>query len=219
MGQGVPRDKAASLDRALEAISTLLTRQTAAAISIADVAAMANCSTATLYQAFNSKEELIQAAMERSRDSWPHPVPLIRDEGAAILKLATYLYRRAFFLGSARSVTHSRAMMRRPAGERHEVTESILDRDPLIRHAELVAQAVDDGDMKAGNPQQIAYCLKAAASFRPGIWGLMLDQQITSAAFIRDVLDPFVTPRGRSALVEAGTSIEVEEIVPSHADR
>lgn len=215
----MPRDKAASLDRALEAMSTLLAQQAADTISIADVAAMANCSTATLYQAFNSKEELVQAAMARSRESWPHPLPHVREEGAALLRLATYLYRRAAYLGSARSVAHSRAMMRHPAEEKHKVAESILARDPLIQHAILVEEAIDDGDIKPGNPRQIAYCLKAAASFRPGIWGMMLDRQITSAGFIRDVLDPFVTPRGRSVLIEAGAAIEDAEIISSHTHR
>ena len=208
----MPRDKVASLDRALQAMSTLLTRQDAATISMADVAAIASCSTATRYQAFGSKEELVQAALARSRAAWPHPVPHMRNGGAAILKLATYLYRRAAYLGSSRSLIHSRAMLRHPVEQKHEVVESILDRDPLTRHGQLVGEAIADGDMRAGNPLQIAYCLKAAASFRPGIWGLMLDQDTASAAFIRDILDPFVTPRGRSALIEAGSAIEDDKI-------
>src|SRR5687767_12791453 len=90
--------KAKSIERVVEVATALFSRSTFADVSVNHIAALARCSTATIYEVFGSKEDLYRIAAETSIANCTFP-RLQRQLGApALWPLFDYLWQRLAFL-------------------------------------------------------------------------------------------------------------------------
>jgi AcrR family transcriptional regulator len=169
-------------------------------VSIAEIAAKAKCSSATIYEAFESKSGLYEEV--RLKEIAP-PWSLAPDAGrSGLAGLVSYFLGRALYLGSPeahnliRSAPHNREAVRRSVGQ------SIQMRSQLGDVVAEVESCISSGLLKKGDPQAIAYVLYAAAGFEPIMYGQIFseDPAVEPAEIVRTVFSVLVTAKGRKAL-------------------
>jgi AcrR family transcriptional regulator len=192
--------KAESLARAIEVARAMFRDKPFADVSIAEIAAMAKCSSATIYEAFASKSGLYEEVrLKETAPSWS----LAPDaERSGLAGLISYFLGRVLYLGSPeahnliRSAPHNREAVRR------NIEQSIQMRSQLGEVVAEVESCIASGLLKKADPQAIAYVLHAASGFEPVMYGQLFSEDLAlePAAIIRTVFSVLVTRKGRKAM-------------------
>ena len=192
--------KAESLARAIRVARTLFRDKPYEDVSIAEIAARAKCSSATIYEAFESKSGLYEEVrLKEIAPTWS----LVPGAGrSGLAGLISYFLGRALYLGSPeahnliRSAPHNREAVRR------SVEQSIQMRSQLGDVVAEIESCISSGLLKKGDPQAIAYVLYAASGFEPIMYGQLFrdDLAFNPAAIVRTVFSVLVTEKGRKAL-------------------
>lgn len=197
------RDKRASLQRTLWAASEMLIERRGQNMSMAEVARMAHCSTSTIYEAFTSKDDLAYQAILHEREVKRVPIVAVpeNDQGAFPC-LLDYLERRVFFLNEQRNSGICAAIL---TLEDHadDLGQHLHETGfQLHRLVPVVEAASRHGDLRHGNPRNMAYCVVGAASFEPFMVNLMNKKRLDIADVVEQAVEPFVTEQSRDALTQ-----------------
>lgn len=192
--------KAESLARAVEVARAMFRDKPYEDVSIAEIAAVSKCSSATIYEAFESKSSLYEEV--RLKEIAPAWSLAPGAERSGLAGLVSYFLGRVLYLGSAeahnliRSAPHNREAVRRSVGQ------SIQTRSQLGDVVAEVERCISSGLLKKGDPQAIAYVLYAASGFEPIIYGQLFsdDTAFEPAAIVQTVFSVLVTGKGRKAL-------------------
>lgn len=195
------RDKRISLDRTLEIASELLIQADGDDPSITEIARSAHCSTATIYEAYNSKEELFYQAVVLSEQNSGFPqIGEASSSHEALDVLLNYLCRRIAFLNSRRCRGAMLAYLKRGARARALGKELEAQRNELPVMVKIVEGAMDDGKIRRGDPSNVAFCIAAAVSFEPLLSNVLRDEEIAVEDVIEQALEPFLTKGGLKQL-------------------
>jgi len=192
--------KAESLARAIDVARTMFRDRPYEDVSIAEIAAMAKCSSATIYEAFESKNGLYEEVrLKEIAPTWT----LAPDDGPpGLAGLISYFLGRVLYLASPeahnliRSAPHNREAVRRSVGQSIQMHSQLGD---VVAEVE---SCISSGLLKKGDPQAIAYVLYAASGFEPIMYGQLFSEDIACApaAIVRTVFSVLVTGKGRKAL-------------------
>lgn len=169
-------------------------------VSIAEIAAIARCSSATIYDAFESKGALFEEV--RLKEAAPSWSLASGPEGHGLEALISYFLGRAAYLGSRetyalmRSASHNRDAVRR------NIPQSIRERSQLGDVIAKVEQCMASGILKQGDPQAVSYVLYAACGYEPVMYGLLFSDgnALRPAMIVRTVLSTLLTAKGRRQL-------------------
>ena len=192
--------KAESLARAIRVARVMFRDRPYEDVSIAEIAAEAKCSSATIYEAFESKSGLYEEVrLKEIAPAWSLG-PIGAPSGLA--GLVSYFLGRVVYLGTPeahnliRSAPHNREAVRRNVGQ------SIQMRSQLGDVVAEVESCISSGLLKKGDPQAIAYVLYAASGFEPIMYGQIFSDDIAvePAEIVRTVFSVLVTAKGRKAL-------------------
>lgn len=197
------RNKALSLDRTLSVAAEMLVERGTQNMSISEIARIARCSTSTIYDAFESKDELCYQAIAYSQRRRGSPVVGLSDgDHGAFELLLDYLERRIHFLAEERSRGMLLALLSQ--GDRASIISRDLEQTRLQLHrlVAVVEAAMRAGMLRTANPATVGYCLSAAVSFEPMMANVMRHERIAVDEVLRQALDPFVTEEGRPVLDE-----------------
>jgi len=191
--------KAESLARAIRVARAMFRDRPYEDVSIAEIAAEARCSSATIYEAFESKGGLYEEVrLKEIAPAWT----LASEGQPGLAGLVSYFLGRALYLGSPeahnliRSAPHNREAVRRSVGQ------SIRMRSQLGEVVAEVESCISAGLLKKGDPQAIAYVLYGASGFEPVMYGQIFseDTAVAPAEIVRTVFSVLVTAKGRKAL-------------------
>ena len=192
--------KAESLQRALDATVALIIERGSDQLSIAEVAAVARCSTATIYDVYGSKEDLLLEACGRGETIWPRPMVHKNTNKDSFTNLLTYLAERVTYLCSHRCTNLLRATISHPRVDTEAMKKRLQDLDQLSLLAEQTKIAMRCGDIKKSDPDAVAYTILASVSFEPIMINLLLHETVDPPALIRTAMSCHVTEQGRKAL-------------------
>lgn len=193
--------KIESIARAVQVAAQMFSEKAFEKVQIAEIAARSRCSSATIYEAFETKKGLHRAAMlQYSRRAWPN---LAQNSGPPTLfHLMDFLSERISGLSTPtmhnfwRSVgvdmIDSRTIMWNPTQQTKHLG-AIVDE---------VQRCMDAGLLRRGDPQAFAYLILAGGGYEPVVYSLLFGPDATggAAAILEAVLSPLVTELGQAEL-------------------
>jgi len=193
--------KIESLTRALQTAAQMFSERPFEQVQVAEIAARARCSSATIYEAYETKKGLFRAAMaQNSGNAWPN---LTNDpDPPSLTHLMDFLSERMAGLATPRMSNFWRSVsVDTPHVE--NVMEQMLHRtDHLSTIVEEVRRCMDQGLLRRGDPKAVAYLILAGTGYEPLAYGLLfgLDATCGAAAILEAVLGPLVTGLGQAEL-------------------
>jgi AcrR family transcriptional regulator len=184
--------------RLLEITAEMLVNQGYSAVSIAELATRARCSTATIYEMFETKEQLFREALLYLQQREPGPVLCSNGpDDQAFIAILDYSVARIAFLSSARMRGMLLASLPWAERTREEMRILFRERDQAGRLSEAIVAAMRAGHLHAvPDVEATAYCLLAAMSFEPLMMNLYRFEPVDTIALLRTVLAPFLTVTG-----------------------
>jgi AcrR family transcriptional regulator len=194
--------KAQSLARALETASQLILERSGDSISMAEISSRAHCSTATIYDAFCTKEGLLKEAMAHHIAALPWATIDRESSDCPLEDLLDYLAARIHML----SQEHVPYLMQGNSIHFNELRPKISDR---ITHGlqvsgitQKVRTCMDLGLLRAGEPHELAYILLAGTGYEPVVYRAAMDMDSSPRCdrILKVVVTPFVTDEGRERL-------------------
>lgn len=193
--------KTESLARAVKTAALMFAERPYEEVSIAEIAARAHCSSATIYEAYETKKGLFRAArMQGLGKVWP----LVADERgpAALVGLMDHLSDRIAELSKPTLHNFWRTAGVDAEHLRGHMQESIEREGHLGALVDEVQRCMDAGLLRQGDPCGFAYVMLAGSGYEPVVYGLLFGRDTTCAApaIIEAVLGPLVTDRGRAEL-------------------
>lgn len=207
--------KTESLARAVKTAALMFSERPYEEVSIAEIACRAHCSSATIYEAFETKKGLFRAArLQGLGVAWP----LVSGEtGPATLAcLMDHLTNRVARL--SRPVLHNfwRSSSIDAEHFRGHVQDSIDREGHLGALVDEVQRCMDAGLLRQGDPCSFAYVMLAGSGYEPVVYGLLFDRDTTrgAAAIMEAVLSPLVTDRGRAEL-----AAYIDKLKPDNAPK
>lgn len=210
--------KTESLNRAVEAAAQLFSERPFNEVQIAEIAARARCSSATIYGAFETKKGLFRAALlKNSGKDWP---ALARDtQPASLSKLLAFLSDRIVGLSTPAMHNFWRSVSTDTVHVENVMQHSVFGSDRLDTIIDEVEQCMDEGLLRRSDPTAATYLLLAGTGYEPVVYGLLFGRETggEAAAIINAVLGPLVTELGQAeltAFVEASKSNAPQEEVP-----
>lgn len=193
--------KIESLNRAVQTAADLFAEKPFDEVQIADIAARAHCSTATIYEAFETKKGLFQAALRhKSGRDWP----VLKRASApnTLFPLMSFLSSRITRLSTPAMNNFWRSVSSDTKHVEQVMQQSLLDTDQLGAIIEQVELCMNEGRIRSGEPGAVAYLLMAGTGYEPVVYGLLYGRQAAcpTAAILEAVLSPLVTELGRQEL-------------------
>lgn len=215
---GTTRDSS-TVSRVLAVTAELLVARGYTAVSIAEVAATARCSTATIYEMFETKERLCREALLDLQQR--EPTPTLDAEGpdeAALPAMLDYAMARIGYLSSIRIRGMLLASMLWAEQSRERMRALFRERDQAARLTQAVAAATRAGHIRpSGDPAATGYCLLAAITYEPLMMNLHSFREVDALALLHTALAPFLTPAGEAVLHawEQGRGVAAEPAGPT----
>lgn len=166
-------------------------------IRISSIAAKAQCSTATIYEIYGSKENLLDDALSRLLLDWPAPSPS-SDRTEPFGALLAYAAARIEYFNSDHTRRLFVALRRR--GERGAVIARglMLKRASFHKLVDLVSAAAAQGRICANDPEAVAYLISSGTALEPimaaDLFGV--GSCVDKAAILRKVFAAFVIDEG-----------------------
>lgn len=193
--------KISSLARVLDAAVELIARRSPDRVSIADIAAAARCSTATIYDVYGDKERMLSEVIERGHKTCGAPSASVPDDpGAALGHLLNFLKLRIEFLSAPRTAGLFKASLSRAAANSERLEQLFEERDPLPDLTELVERAIEAGDVQSTDATSLAYCILATVSFEPLLANLWFSNGVDVGKLIETAMGHHLTPTGTGKL-------------------
>jgi AcrR family transcriptional regulator len=193
--------KTESLNRAVDAAAQLFSERPFDEVQIAEIAARARCSSATIYGAFETKKGLFRAALQRhSGKNWP---ALAQAPGpGSLANLLAYLSERISSLSTPVMQNFWRSVSTDTTHVEKVMQDSVLGTDRLAAIVDEVERCMDAGLLRRSDPSAVAYLLLAGTGYEPVVYGLLFnpDAGYNAPAIIDAVLSPLVTEQGRVEL-------------------
>lgn len=193
--------KTESLARAVEAAAAMFSEKAFEQVQVAEIAARARCSSATIYEVFETKKGLFRAVqMLRLERQWPH---FTNGPGeATLVGLMDYLSSRVAGLSKPAMHNFLRSASVDAENSRGNIAYLIERESHLGALIGEVQKCVDAGLLRRGDPSAIAYVMLAGSGYEPVMYGLMFGSDATcdTAAILKMVLGPLVTKRGKAQL-------------------
>jgi AcrR family transcriptional regulator len=193
--------KTESLNRAVETAAQLFSERPFNEVQIAEIAARARCSSATIYGAFETKKGLFRAALLKySGKSWP---ALTHDAGPGSLSnLLAFLSERIAGLSTPVMDNFWRSVSTDTAHVENLMQHAVLGTDRLDAIIDEVKRCMDAGLLRRSDPTSVAYLLLAGTGYEPVVYGLLFgrDTSCNAAAIVEAVLSPLVTEQGQTEL-------------------
>lgn len=168
------------------------------AVSIAEIAAAAHCSTATIYEMFQTKEALYLDAVSHFQLRFEPPRMRTADrDGDALGLILEYCVQRIEFLEAARTRGVMLASLLRSRRPTALLTRLFRERDQVTELGRTVERAIRAGDVRDdADVDGVAYCIMTGVSFEPLIMNLHNFGPVPPIPLLRTVLSPFLTPGG-----------------------
>ena len=192
--------KAHSLERVMDAAADLATHRGVENVSIAEIASVAHCSTATIYECFVSKENLLFEAFEHGQAKWSVPLVAATEDSDVFDALVAYFHDRIAYLGSERLLGLLRLAVAQRGVDPGRMRAVVAGQDQLPKLVELVARAMRDGHLRTGDAATTAYVMQASISYEPILCGLLFDGSVDPTRLLRTVFIPHVTEEGAASL-------------------
>lgn len=189
-----------ALTRILKCTLDLLSDRPGRQFSISEVAEMSRTSTATIYEKFSSKDELIFQAVAYYHRALSLPkIEMPSDDEQAFATLIDYLERRVAFLSS--KVTRG-SFIALITQERGPALFDSLGGSGFRLHelSQVIAGTMRAGQLRKGDSERIAYGISTSTGFEPVVMNLIRNVQTDVADVVEQALDPFVTAAGRKRL-------------------
>jgi AcrR family transcriptional regulator len=199
---GMSNKKTESLNRAIRTAAELFSERPFDEVQIAEIAARAHCSSATIYEAFETKKGLFRAALlHNSGDKWP--VLTRTGTPTTLFPLMNFLNERIAGLSKPSMHNFWRSVSSDTTHVEQVMKHSLLDTDRLGVMVEEVQVCMDEGLLRAGDPSAVAYLLLAGTGFEPVVYGLLYGRAAaaTPSAILEAVLSPLVTDLGHEELI------------------
>ena len=211
--------KVESLTRVVETAAQLFSQRPFDQVQISEIAARARCSSATIYEAFETKKGLFRAALlHHSKRSWPD---IAHGDGlAGLSRLIEFLADRIVGLSTPSMKNFLRHLSTDRAHSRAVMQKSIGDTPHLGEIVDEVQRCMDADLLRAGDPYAVSYLLMAGTGYEPVVYGLLFDIEVACGApvIIEMVLTPLVTERGANELAAYVASSKTNG-APDEADR
>lgn len=206
-----------ALKRILTCTLDLLSERPGQQFSISEVAEMSRTSTATIYEKFSSKSELIFQAVAYYHRALSLPkIDIPADDSQAFATLVDYLERRIIFLSSTATRGSFIALITQERGP--QLFDSLGGSGFRLHElSQVIAAATRAGELRKGDSERIAYGISTSTGFEPVIMNLIRNVRTNIADVLEQALDPFVTQGGRKKLkaaIEACRSREIDD--PRH---
>jgi AcrR family transcriptional regulator len=193
--------KTESLNRAIQTAAELFSERPFEDVQIAEIAARAHCSSATIYEAFETKKGLFRAALLHNTGAkWPE---LTREHAPTTLfPLMNFLTARIAGLSRPRMHNFWRSVSSDTTHVEKVMQNSLLDIGRLGVMVEEVQACMDEGLIHAGDASAVAYLLMAGTGYEPVVYGLLYGRAAATSpsAIVEAVLTPLVTDTGRKEL-------------------
>lgn len=189
-----------ALKRVLSVASEMLLNEPCE-IKVVRIAELARCSTATIYEVYGSKDNLLDDALSRLLLEWPAPIPRLENDDP-FASLLSYVKSRIDFLSHHHTRRLLSAIWRRPERAR-VIAMGLMFRRACYRDlVELVSASIDTGMIRSCDPDNIAYLICSASTYEPIMTANFLDisEPVDSASIIRKILGVLVTDTGQLPL-------------------
>jgi AcrR family transcriptional regulator len=211
--------KVESLSRVVETAALLFSQRPFEEVQIAEIAARARCSSATIYEAFETKKGLFRAALlHHSKRTWPD---IAQGEGPATLsRLIEFLADRIVGLSTPSMKNFWRHVSEDHAHTQAVMQKSVGDTPHLGEIVDEVQRCMDAGLLRAGDACAVGYLILAGTGYEPVVYGLLFDIEAAcrAPAIIEMVLTPLVTDLGAEELAAYVASSKTNGD-PDEADR
>jgi AcrR family transcriptional regulator len=184
--------KAESLRRVVEIAIQAFSRLDYDRVLIGDIAAEARCSTATVYDAFGTKEQLYEHVRARIFERRPRQAPLEPSTDEPTLSyLIDYLLEVFEALtGPTITLLTTPASAGRPSGYR-PWEHTGLDFDTVVAE---VSSCMGGGLLRRGDPHAFAFLMFAGISYEPMLYTWMCKEPtvLDPVAILQSIFDPLV---------------------------
>lgn len=204
--------KSMALERVIDLTGQMIVEMQFSEISVAEIAARARCSTATIYEVYGNKENLFIDALGQMLLNWAPPTPTVESEGpfAGIL---TYTWARIKYCSHRRTRGLLRAMRER--SDRGALLASRLMelRGNFGMLINIVEGAFDEGLLRRTDAESVAYCVVANSVYEALSIGNFFgaDAEVDAPAIIRKIFTPLVTEEGAARLAVFLKSVQDEK--------
>ena len=196
--------KTQSLQRVLECATLLLAEKAFEAVSMTEIAELAHCSTATIYDVYGSKENLFIAAVTHALQTMEMPRVPAQGLSNPLEKLLAYVEARARWFARPEQRKVSRSMVSPFARMRNVVAARMREERGYMQDmlAHIVKMAVEAGLLREVGEDVIVYNIMAGTIYEPLLFGLIFGEEtvVRFEDVVRKVFTPLVTEVGRVEL-------------------
>jgi AcrR family transcriptional regulator len=193
--------KTESLARAVQTAAQMFSEKPFEEVQIAEIAARARCSSATIYEAFQTKKSLFRAALlQNSGESWPD---IAHDLGPpSLLPLLEFLTDRISGLSTPSMRNFWRSVCADATHVHNVMQRSLQGTSHLGDIVDEVERCMEGGLLRQGDPLGFAYLILAGSGYEPAVYSLMFSRDATpgAVAILETVLSPLVTEAGQAEL-------------------
>jgi AcrR family transcriptional regulator len=195
-------NKRLALDRLQKIAAEAFTQRSFEKVSIAQIAAKARCSTATIYEIYGSKAELYVQVRRRATLASHPPAPRRIEGLTALESLLNFAVERFLYLSNVPPTNYvvpeevDRSQMA-PATK-----AAVRRNNPLCGARDLVADSQAAGLLRRGDASAVAYTICAAIGFEASSFQRVLPEcaPIDMRPIIEVVFRCFVTRAGQRQL-------------------
>ena len=192
----ITQRKQVALERVVAVVAEKLLKTGGVDVSVGEIAAEARCSTSTIYEAFGSKEGLLDHVFKIFQQGEAAPVAGELDPDTVFEQLVDFLIRRIRFFGRRHTAAVIRAIILRANRDNDNLLQWFERRDPSHTAAAFVAASMDAGMIIRHDAALTAHVIVAGISYEPMITALLLDELVSVSALMRTVLTPHLTAEG-----------------------
>jgi AcrR family transcriptional regulator len=196
--------KLKALQRVLDHAAKAVAEGTFHTVSVNEIAELAHCSTATIYEVYGNKENLFLAALSHTLQSMERPRFQAQESGCPLERLLSYTEARARWLAGTKQRKISRSVVAPNDRMRHLVSEDL--RNEALYTVEVLSLTIQSS-MNAGllrplEPETVVYNIMAGTIYEPLVFGLIFGEEtpVHYAHMLRHVFTPLVTAKGRQVL-------------------
>jgi AcrR family transcriptional regulator len=191
--------KIQSLQRVLDCAARIFTDRRFEAVSVNEIAALAHCSTATIYDVYGNKESLFLAAITYKLDNIVRPRIVERD-GSPLERLLAYAEARARWLAAPEQRKVTRSLLCEHERVGHLVRDDMTAQYVLTTKAlsQSIRKCLAAGLLREFGEEALAHNILAGTIYEPLVFGLVYGEEapVDFADILRKVFTPLVSDKG-----------------------
>lgn len=199
-GKRMTDKKVQSLQRVLEYAAKVFATRRFESVSITEIAELARCSTATIYEVYGSKENLFQAAVNYMFDNVAPARITSRRHGDPLANLLAFVEWRARHLADPKERKVRRSLL----SQQDRLAQQVCD-DRMNALGELNAfinraakDCIDAKLLRDLDVEIVAYNIMAGALYEPFVHCLIYGDEapVNLREIIRKIFTPLVSAKG-----------------------